>query len=104
MIPANLGINELTIADFCRHWKIKELAVFGSAVQGGLRPDSDIDLLVTFDPQANWTMFDHYQMENELTGMLAREVDLVSIRALEENPNPVYREQILRSAKVLYAA
>jgi len=104
MMPVNLGINETTIADFCRRWKIKELAVFGSAVHGGLRPDSDIDLLVTFDSEANWTMFDHYQMENELTGLLAREVDLVSIRALEENPNPVYRDQILRSAKVLYAA
>jgi len=103
-MPVNLGINETTIADFCRRWKIKELAVFGSAVHGGLRPDSDIDLLVTFDSEANWTMFDHYQMENELTGLLAREVDLVSIRALEENPNPVYRDQILRSAKVLYAA
>ena len=104
MTPANLKIDDAAIADFCRRWKIKQLAVFGSAVSGNLRPDSDIDLLVTFAPDAGWTMFDHYQMENELTEMLAREVDLVSIQALNENPNPVYREQILHSAKVLYVA
>jgi hypothetical protein len=104
MTPSDLGINSQTIADFCRRWKIQQLSVFGSAALGRLRPDSDIDLLVTFQPDADWTMFDHYQMENELTELLAREVDLVNIRALEENPNPIYRTEILRSAKVIYAA
>jgi len=101
---ANLRKDDVAIADFCRRWQIKELAVFGSAVRGNLRSDSDIDLLATFAPEARWTLFDHYQMENELVRMFAREVDLVSIRALEENPNPVYRDEILRSARVLYAA
>jgi len=69
-----------------------------------LRPDSDIDLLVTFAPDADWTMFDHYRMENELAELFARDVDLVNVRALEENPNRIYRQQILNSAKVVYAA
>lgn len=97
MTPANLGVNTKELSDFCRRWRIKQLAVFGSAISGEMRPDSDIDLLVTFAPDAQWTMFDHYRMENELVQMFAREVDLVSIRALEENPNPVYRDQILLS-------
>ena len=104
MTPADLGINSETIADFCRRWKIQRLSVFGSATLGRLRPDSDIDLLVTFQPDADWTMFDHYRMENELTELLAREVDLVNIRALEENPNPIYRREILASAKEIYVA
>ncbi len=104
MMPADVRIDEAAIADFCRRWKIKELAVFGSAARGDLGPQSDIDLLVTFAPDADWTMFDHYRMEDELTKLFAREVDLVNIRALEENRNPTYREEILDTARVIYAA
>jgi len=104
MKSIDLGVEASIIADFCRQWKIKQLAVFGSAAAGVLRPDSDIDLLVTFAPDADWTMFDHYRMENELTELFARDVDLVNVRALEENPNGIYRQQILNSAKVVYAA
>lgn len=104
MKTVDLGVEASIIADFCRRWKIKQLAVFGSAAAGSLRPDSDIDLLATFDPNADWTMFDHYRMENELTELFNRDVDLVNIRALEENPNRIYHQQILNSAKVVYAA
>ena len=104
MKAINLGVDASIIEDFCRRWKIKQLAVFGPAAAGTLRPDSDIDLLVTFDPNADWTMFDHYRMENELTELFARDVDLVNVRALEENPNRIYHQQILNSAKVVYAA
>ena len=104
MTGADFGLDEVAIADFCRRWKIKQLAVFGSAVRGGLGPGSDIDLLVTFAGEAEWSMFDHYRMENELVKLLAREVDLVNIRALEENPNRIYRKEILDTAKVIYAA
>ena len=104
MESIDLGVEASIIADFCRRWKIKQLAVFGSAAAGVLRPDSDIDLLVTFAPDADWTMFDHYRMENELAELFARDVDLVNVRALEENPNGIYRQQILNSAKVVYAA
>ena len=99
MTPIDFGIDQATIVDFCRCWKIQELAVFGSAVHGALKPGSDIDLLVTFTPEA-----DHYRMENELVELLARDVDLVNIRALEENPNPIYPKEILDSARVIYAA
>jgi len=104
MKSIDLGVETSIIADFCRRWKIKQLAVFGSAVIGLVRPDSDIDLLVTFAPDADWTMFDHYRMENELVELFARDVDLVNVRALEENPNRIYHQQILNSAKVVYAA
>jgi len=104
MTPMNLGVSVEKIADFCKHWKIKRLAVFGSAVRGELRPDSDLDLLVTFATDADWSMFDHYRMENELVELFARDVDLISSRALQENPNWIYRKEIFDNAKVIYAA
>ena len=104
MTPMSLGVPADKVADFCQRWKISSLGVFGSAVRGELRPGSDIDLLVTFQPDADWTMFDHFTMEEQLSGLFGREVDLVSIRALEENQNPIYRRQILDSARQIYAA
>jgi predicted nucleotidyltransferase len=104
MTPMGLGIETEKIMDFCRRWKISSLSIFGSALRGELRPDSDIDLLVTFRSDADWTMFDHFTMEDELSRLLGREVDLISIKALEENPNPIYRREILDSARQIYAA
>ena len=104
MTGSDFGMDDVAIADFCRRWKISRLAVFGSAARGQLTSGSDIDLLVTFAQDADWSMFDHYRMENELTELLARDVDLVSIRAIEENPNRIYRREILDSARVIYAA
>jgi predicted nucleotidyltransferase len=104
MTPMDLGISPEMLVEFCRRWKISRLAVFGSAVRDKLRPDSDIDLLVTFSPDAEWSMFDHYRMEDELVKLLGREVDLVSKVAIEENPNSIFRREILGSAKEIYAA
>lgn len=103
-MPMNLGIGPEKIADFCRRWKIKRLAIFGSAATGELRPASDIDLLVTFSQDADWTMFDHFTMEEELSSLFGRDVDLISLRAVEENPNPISRREILNSARQIYAA
>jgi predicted nucleotidyltransferase len=104
MTVADLGLSEETLGQFCRRWKISRLAVFGSAAQGTMRADSDVDLLVTFDAGAEWSMFDHYAMEEELSRLFGREVDLVSTRAVQENPNPICRNQILDSARLIYAA
>jgi len=104
MTPMDLGISPEMIAEFCQRWKISRLAVFGSALRSRVRPDSDIDLLVTFASDADWSMFDHYRMEDELVELLGREVDLVSKEAIEENPNPIFRREILGSAREIYAA
>ena len=104
MTSMDLGIPPKIIAEFCRRWKISRLAVFGSAARGKFRADSDIDLLVTFASDAHWSMFDHYRMEGELVELLGREVDLVSEAAVQENPNPILRRQILSSVREIYAA
>jgi predicted nucleotidyltransferase len=104
MTTTDFGVSQEQIERFCRRWKIGRLSVFGSAAAGELRSDSDLDLLVTFAPDADWTMFDHYTMEDELCHLFGREVDLVSARALEENPNPAYHREIIGSARQIYAA
>ncbi len=90
------------IKAFCQRWRITELSVFGSAVRDDFRPDSDIDLLVTLDPDAHWTLFDMARMRDELQDLLGRDVDLVSRRGVEASRNPIRREAILSSAEPIY--
>lgn len=92
------------IETFCRRWKIVELSVFGSVLRQDFRPDSDIDFLVRFAPDARWSLFDHARMERELEELLGREVDLVSRSVVERSPNWIRRQEILGTAKTLYAA
>ena len=101
---ANLQIRlpEDKIKDFSDRWKISELALFGSVLRDDFRPDSDIDLLVTFSPDADWSLFDHVQMQQELANILERKVDLVSKRALERSHNWIRRREILETAKIIY--
>jgi len=90
------------IADFCRRWKISEFALFGSVLRDDFRPDSDIDVLVTFASDARWGLFALYEMEQELKKIFGREVDLVSRRGIEASRNYIRRKAILRSAEVVY--
>lgn len=89
------------LADFCRERKIIELALFGSAARGELRPDSDIDLLVRFDKSARVSLLDFAHIQRELTNLFGREVDLVERDAVV---NPFMRRTIMRDATILYAA
>ncbi|NBB73455.1 MAG: nucleotidyltransferase [Bacteroidetes bacterium] len=97
-----LGVSAAQLADCCRRWKITELAVFGSALRDDFRPDSDVDLLVQFAPDATWSLFDHVRMERELEEMAEREVDLLTRRAVEESRNWIRRKAILESARSVY--
>jgi hypothetical protein len=92
------------LAALCRKWKITELSLFGSVLRGDFRPDSDIDVLVTFSPEARPTLFDLVQMENELKEIFGREVDLVEKRLIEQSANYIRRKHILDSAEVVYGA
>jgi len=92
------------IADFCRRWRNPSLALFGSALREGLSPDSDWDVLVTFDPEASWSLLDHVRMEQELAELLGREIDLLTRRSVERSHNPIRRQHILGPAEVIYGA
>ncbi len=86
---------------FCKRWKIVEFAIFGSALRDDFRPDSDLDVLVSFSPDAAWSLFDHVEMEIELEEILGREVDLVSRAAIEQSHNWIRGEEILSTAQIL---
>jgi uncharacterized protein len=90
------------ITDFCSHWQISELSLFGSILRDDFRPDSDIDLLVVFAPEADWGLLDHVQMQHDLQEILGRDIDLVSKRAIENSENWIRRQEILSTAEVIY--
>jgi predicted nucleotidyltransferase len=103
-MSAKIAIDRERIAEFCRRWKIVEFSLFGSVLRDDFRPDSDVDVLVSFAPDAEWSLFDHVAMEDELIGIIGRKVDLVSRRAVERSENWIRRKAILGSAEPVYVA
>ncbi len=93
-------VDEAALAELCRQYRVKELSVFGSAARGEMRPDSDIDLLVDFLPDAGVDLVDHAGLMLDLGRLLGRKVDLVSKNGLR----PLIRASVLRDARLLYAA
>ncbi len=104
MNKIRLDIPEERIAEFCEKWQIQEFALFGSVLSDDFKPNSDLDVLVTFHENAKPTLFDVVRMENELTEFFGREVDFVSRRGLEFSRNYLRRNAILSSAETVYAA
>ena len=86
------------IADFCRRHHIRKLAVFGSALREDFRPDSDLDVLVEFDP-GHTPGLAFFGMEQELSELLGRKVDLNTPQFL----SPYFRDKVLAEAEVQYA-
>jgi predicted nucleotidyltransferase len=89
------------LREFCQRWRIVELAVFGSALREDFRPYSDVDVLVTFQQDARWSLFDLVTMGDEIRSLVGRDVDLIEKKGLR---NPFRRYEILRTRKVLYVA
>ncbi|HEX9945199.1 MAG TPA: nucleotidyltransferase family protein [Thermoanaerobaculia bacterium] len=101
---AKIHLPEAEINEFCRRWQIAELSLFGSVLRDDFRPDSDVDVLVTFAPEARWSLFDMVHMQEELEALLGREVDLVDRRAVERSENYIRRKHILSSLVPVYVA
>ena len=95
-----LTSHEKAIADFCRRHHIRKLALFGSALRGELRPDSDIDLLVEFQPQHLPGFFRLSAMERELSAVLGAQVDMKTAEDLSR----YFRDEVVRKARAIYAA
>lgn len=98
---AQILISQELIRDFCRRWKIAELSLFGSVLRDDFDADSDVDALVTFARDADWSLYDWLDMVGELRGIFRRDVDLLSTQALR---NPYRRHEILKTREILYAA
>lgn len=100
MVSPRIRIPEKKIKKFCLQYKIKRMALFGSVLRDDFRPDSDVDVLVVFDPSAQITFMTLGKMKRELSGLFQRSVDIVP----QEGLKPIIREAILSSAQEVYAA
>jgi predicted nucleotidyltransferase len=103
-VVSRIALDEAALIAFCSRWRVASLELFGSVVRDDFRPDSDVDVLVTFQLDANWGLLDHAVMEEELATLFGRRVDLLSRRAVERSANPIRRASILESAVLLFAA
>jgi predicted nucleotidyltransferase len=101
MSTVQITLPRKKINEFCRRWNVVEFSLFGSALRKDFKPQSDIDVLVTFAPTAHIGLFEIAQMQIELEGVFKRPVDLVEKASLR---NPYRRREILQTAKVIYAA
>lgn len=99
-----LAVPSDKIAEFCERWKIQELALFGSALRDDFGPDSGLDFLAAFTDHADWGLFDHIQIQLDLSRLFGRKVDLISQRGLEQSHNWLLKEEILGTAQVLFRA
>jgi hypothetical protein len=102
MIKQNINLPQNQLVEFCQRWLIRELAFFGSVLRDDFASDSDLDILVKFEPEANWGLLDHSKME--LSQLLGRKIDLFSKRAVEQSHNWMRRQEILSTAEVVYAS
>lgn len=99
-----LKFNRDRVAGFCGANRISELSLFGSAVRDTFNEASDVDVLVTFHPDAHPTLIDLQRMEDELAEIFGRRVDLLTRHGVETSRNPLRRQEILSSAEVIHAA
>jgi uncharacterized protein len=92
------------ITEFCRRWKITEFSLFGSILRDDFRQDSDVDILVTFAPGADWKTDDLVDMKEELERLFGHPIDLVEKHLVETSANYIRRRHILSHKEILYVA
>ena len=103
-MTVGIEIDKEHIVRFCQKWKITEFSLFGSVLRDDFRPDSDVDVLVVFDEDTHWSLFDLCRMEDELKEIFGREVDLVERECVEKSENYIRRKHILNSVEKVYVA
>lgn len=90
------------IEQFCEKWRVEELSLFGSVIREDFNSESDVDVLISFLPDAKWTLFDHVDMKEDLKSIFSRNIDLVTKKAVERSRNTVRKNSIISSAKQVY--
>jgi len=103
-VNGNIEVADEAIAAFCGKWGVTEFALFGSVLREDFGPESDVDVLVRFEPDARWDLWDIVDMQEELGQIFGREVDLVDKDAVEESNNPFRKRLILKGSQVIYTS
>lgn len=104
MSAARIDITRERIAEFCKSHHVRKHSLFGSALREDFRPDSDVDMLVSFAEDARDSLFELAVMEEELGSILGRKVDLVERESIEQSENYIRRRHILQSEEPVYVA
>lgn len=104
MAQIRIAVPRDRLSAFCRRHRIRRLSIFGSALREDFRPDSDVDILVSFEEGARHSLFDLVTMQDELEAILGREVDLVEREAVEQSENYIRRRHILENEEPVYVA
>ncbi len=99
-MPARIAIDRERLAEFCRKHRIRKLSLFGSVLRDDFRPDSDVDVLVEFEPAAVVGLIQLSAMERELSNILGRKADLRTLDDLSR----YFRAEVVRVAEAQYAA
>ena len=99
-MSSKISVDRKKVEEFCRRHRVRKLALFGSVLRDDFRPDSDVDVLVEFEPDATAGFLRLAAMEIELSEMLGRRVDLRTPAELSR----YFREEVLREAEVQYVA
>jgi uncharacterized protein len=101
MPPTALAPDDKALTDFCRAHGIRQLSVFGSTIKGTARPDSDLDLLVEFEPDRVPGLLGMAKLEEELSALMGgKTIDLRTAGDLSR----YFRDDIIRTAQTRYAA
>ena len=106
-MPLGFDYDPACLAEICRRYRVAKLELFGSRARGDARPESDVDLLVRFEPGHAPGMFaaDGFMaLMQDLENAFGHPVDLVTRDAVERDENDFIRVSILRHTEVLYAA
>lgn len=97
-----LNISPAILNDFCQQAQIVELALFGSIIRDDFRPDSDIDILITFAPDRRISLLEFVGIEQQLEELCNRSVDLLEKSVVEKDDNWIRRNEILGNYQVIY--
>lgn len=101
-IQTRLGLSSQDVATFCQQWDIAKMALFGSILRDDFRADSDIDLLITFAPDARQGLLTLAKIKHELESRLQRPIDLVPEASIQMSDNWIRQRDILSTAQTIY--
>lgn len=98
IVQDRLHIPMDALSELCQQYYVRELSLFGSVLRDDFRDESDIDMLVEFEPDAPIGLFEHLELQEAIEQLIGRRVDLISKRGL----NLTIRDEVLASSHILY--
>ena len=104
LMKEKIDIPRDKLGEFCRRHHIRKLGLFGSVLRDDFGPDSDVDVLVEFDADCSVGLFKMVELEQELSELFGRKVDLVERRSVERSDNYIRRRHVLESVETVYVA